>query len=275
MPVSKFSFAGLAALAGLAVMALPASANAAASSTSTECSAQYKAAKADGTLNGKKWPQFYSDCAAKLKDGQTTATAASDKSSMKADSSKKADKASSSMTAKAPSCTAQYKAAKAGDTLAGKTRKEFMADCKAGTSAMAAPEKAAPMKEAKTSGHQTTQQICSGQYQEAKTAGTLKGQKWPQFYSDCAASIKNDTSDASTVPDEPKQKTTSKKMANYTVPKVDKNGKPLSAGQIAFRQRIHECSVEWQSDKAANKLKAGQKWPQYWSACNTRLKQEN
>ena len=47
----------------------------------------------------------------------------------------------------------------------------------------------------------------------------------------------------------------------------------LSAGQIAFRQRIHECSVEWQRDKAANKLKTGQKWPQYWSACNTRLKQ--
>ena len=63
-------------------------------------------------------------------------------------------------------------------------------------------------------------------------------------------------------------------QADCATKAVDKNGKPLTPGQIAFRQRIHECSVEWQRDKAANRLK-GQKWPQYWSACNARLKKDD
>ena len=125
---------------------------------------------------------------------------------------------------------------------------------------------------AKEGGHQTTTQICSAQYQQAKASGTLGGKKWPQFLSECSDSIKNDTSDANTVPDEPKA--SSKRAGNDHLATVDKNGKPLTPGQIAFRQRIHECSVEWQRDKAANKLK-GQKWPQYWSACNTRYKKED
>ena len=124
-----------------------------------------------------------------------------------------------------------------------------------------------------SSGHQTSQQICSEQYQAAKTAGTLGGKKWSQFYSDCAADIRNDTSDTSAAPEEPKVRKTST-TTKYVAPTVDKNGKALSPGQIAFRQRIHECGQEWQRDKAANRL-GDQKWPQYWSACNTRLKQED
>ncbi|MGH6838700.1 MAG: hypothetical protein ACREDT_07840 [Methylocella sp.] len=32
--------------------------------------------------------------------------------------------------------------------------------------------------------------ICSGKYQDAKAAGTLNGESWPQFYSKCAAETK-------------------------------------------------------------------------------------
>jgi hypothetical protein len=227
MLVSKTALAGIAAIAGVGFLALPVSAEAAASSTTKECSTQYQAAKEAGTLNGQKWPQFLSDCSAKMK---------ADDSSAKDTSSK------------------PKKTTKSDDAMAPKTKAEK------------------PTKEAKSSDHQTTQQICSEQYQAAKTAGTLGGKKWSQFYSDCAADIRDDKSDTAETPDEPKvQKTATTK---YKVPTVDKNGKALSAGQIAFRQRIHECSVEWQRDKAANRLK-GQKWPQYWSACNTRLKQED
>ena len=230
MLVSKSAFAGIGVLAGLGFLVLPVSAQAATSSVSKECSTQYQAAKKAGTLNGQKWPQFYSDCAAKMKGGDSSTEDTTAKS-------KKASKA------------------EASTTKAEKT------------------EKTASKKEAKSSGHQTTQQICSGQYQAAKTAGTLGGKKWSQFYSECAADIKNDTSDASAAPEEPKAQKTAT-TTKYAAPTVDKNGKALTPGQIAFRQRIHECGAEWQRDKAANRL-GNQKWPQYWSACNTRLKQEN
>lgn len=233
MLVSKTALAGIAAIAGMGFLALSASAQAAASSTTKECSAQYQAAKKAGTLNGQKWPQFLSDCSAKMKADDSSAT----------DTSSKSKKTTKSEDAMAP------KAKEAKETKETKTTKE-----------------------AKSSDHRTTQQICSEQYKAAKSAGTLGGKKWSQFYSDCAADIRNDKSDATETPDEPKaEKTATTKSAAST---VDKNGKPLTPGQIAFRQRIHECSVEWQRDKAANKLK-GQKWPQYWSACNTRLKKED
>jgi hypothetical protein len=53
---------------------------------------------------------------------------------------------------------------------------------------------------------------------------------------------------------------------------VDKNGKPFTPGQMAAHQRIRECSNQWRALKASNKLPAGTKWPQFWSACNKQLK---
>jgi hypothetical protein len=291
MLVSKSVLAGVAALAGLGFLALPVSAQAASSSVSKECSAQYQAAKKAGTLNGQKWPQFYSDCAAKMKGDDSSAedtTAKSKKASKSETSTKKAEKKEKSTSTKEAKssgqstqqvCSEQYQAAKAAGTLGGKKWPQFYSDCAAGlkdggSTAAEAPAKTKTTKTAsksESSGHQTTQQICSQQYQAAKSAGTLGGKKWSQFYSDCAADIRNDQSDSSETPDEPKAQKTA---TNYKAPTVDKNGKPLTPGQIAFRQRIHECSVEYQRDKAGDNLR-GQKWPQYWSACNTRLKQEN
>lgn len=45
-----------------------------------------------------------------------------------------------------------------------------------------------------------------------------------------------------------------------------------SAAQIALRERQKQCGVEWREAKAAGKVADGMKWPQYWSACNKRLK---
>src|SRR6476619_4452298 len=53
---------------------------------------------------------------------------------------------------------------------------------------------------------------------------------------------------------------------------TDAKGKLLSAGEIAFRQRSKECGNEGQQDKAKGTLPTGEKWPDFWSACNTRLK---
>jgi hypothetical protein len=48
--------------------------------------------------------------------------------------------------------------------------------------------------------------------------------------------------------------------------------KPPSAGQLAARERQKKCGAEWKAAKAAGKIEKGMKWPQYWSACNKRLK---
>jgi hypothetical protein len=45
-----------------------------------------------------------------------------------------------------------------------------------------------------------------------------------------------------------------------------------SAGLMAARERQKKCGAEWKEAKAAGRIEKGMKWPQYWSACNKRLK---
>jgi hypothetical protein len=54
--------------------------------------------------------------------------------------------------------------------------------------------------------------------------------------------------------------------------KEAKPKKEPSAGMIAMRERQKKCGAEWKEAKAAGKIEKGQKWPQFWSACNKRLK---
>jgi hypothetical protein len=48
--------------------------------------------------------------------------------------------------------------------------------------------------------------------------------------------------------------------------------KPPSDAVAAMRERQKKCGAEWKAAKAAGKIEKGMKWPQYWSACNKRLK---
>ena len=57
--------------------------------------------------------------------------------------------------------------------------------------------------------------------------------------------------------------------ADAPVKTVDKNGKPFTAGQIAFYQHEKICGAEWRG--LATKP-VGMKWPQYLSACHKKLK---
>jgi hypothetical protein len=52
---------------------------------------------------------------------------------------------------------------------------------------------------------------------------------------------------------------------------------PASAtgGKLGEQTRIKACGAQWQSAKAASSVPAGQTWPQFWSACDTRLKAAN
>jgi hypothetical protein len=48
--------------------------------------------------------------------------------------------------------------------------------------------------------------------------------------------------------------------------------KPPNPAQVALRERQKKCGAEWKAAKAAGTIEKGMKWPQYWSACNKRLK---
>ena len=104
--------------------------------------------------------------------------------------------------------------------------------------------------------------ICGAKYREAKTAGTLAaGQTWMQFLAQCRASLpKSPAEKPAAVGDDDKA----------AIPPGVK--RPRSAAQTATASRQHQCGDQWKADKAAGKIAAGQTWPQYWSACNKRLK---
>lgn len=237
--------------AGGAAYALPASA---ANATQSACSQQYQAAKSAGTLNGQKWSDFYSSCAAAMK------------------SSASAPAASAAASTPAPASTPQTAAAPAKKKSLLGSLVSAAAGAAAASSTGASP---ATQAAAAPAGGQSTQQLCSAQYQSAKSAGTLNGQKWPAFYSACAASIKNYQEPATapampTVAVAPSAKggATTKVQANYQPPAN------MSSGEAAFQQRIHACAAQWQSEKSSGSLPAGSQWPQFWSACNTQLKQQ-
>ena len=59
------------------------------------------------------------------------------------------------------------------------------------------------------------------------------------------------------------------KTGNAATSTGNQQGTP---GQLAARKRIRMCGAKWRADKAAGDIQTGQKWPQYWSACNIRLK---
>ena len=63
-------------------------------------------------------------------------------------------------------------------------------------------------------------------------------------------------------------------LAQTSTPTPDtKAPKKPSAGVTAMRERQKKCGAEWKEAKAAGKVEKGMKWPQYWSACNKRLKE--
>ena len=45
-----------------------------------------------------------------------------------------------------------------------------------------------------------------------------------------------------------------------------------TAAQLAARERMSKCSVEWKEAKVGGSLAKDAKWPKFWSECNKRLK---
>ena len=97
-----------------------------------------------------------------------------------------------------------------------------------------------------------TMKECAAQWQEMKTSGQTGGMKYRDFSKQCMSGA------AAAAPPPP--------------PAAEPAAKP-SGGRAAMVARLRACAADWKTAKAEGHT-AGQKWPQFWSACNKRKKAE-
>lgn len=144
---------------------------------------------------------------------------------------------------------------------------------------------------------QTVRQQCSAKYQAAKSAGTLNGQTWPQFYSQCAAEAKSAAPEAApaTTPNPAPAPAAQAPVApppapaaNPLKPAPTPAPAPMPSAAVfptaispsyakdkpgVARQKT--CLDQYNANKATNS-NGGLKWIQkgggYYSECNKRLK---
>jgi ribosomal protein L12E/L44/L45/RPP1/RPP2 len=105
---------------------------------------------------------------------------------------------------------------------------------------------------------------CGAKYQAAKANNTLGGKNWAQFLAACRGT-------QTAAPAAPAAPAPAAKPVAAAKPASHLPGAQSPAMQ-AMHDRQRKCGQMWSADKAAGKIPAGQKWPQYWSACNTKLK---
>jgi len=107
---------------------------------------------------------------------------------------------------------------------------------------------------------------CGKQWTEM-TKDQKKGLKKKDFVADCVAKAGGGTKTET-------KKETKKEMKKETLPpaastSTEVKGKP---GRQAMIERERACGKEWRENKAAGKIQPGQKWPQFWSECDKRMK---
>ena len=113
--------------------------------------------------------------------------------------------------------------------------------------------------------------VCGAKYQAAKTAKTLPaGQTWNQYLAQCRGTMAKPA--AVTTPAKPAPVPAAKPARAVTPAKPASTPGQPTAAQAAMYARERQCGAQWKADKAAKKVSAGQTWPQYWSACNKRMK---
>jgi hypothetical protein len=125
-----------------------------------------------------------------------------------------------------------------------------------------------------------TMKECAAQWQEMKAANQTAGMKYRDFTKQCmtgeAAPAAGTAPAAVTAPAAPppsaaKPAPAAEKPTAGAAPAAQPEGKH---GREAMIARERACGAEWKAEKAAGKIEAGMKWPQYWSACNKRKKAE-
>jgi hypothetical protein len=104
-----------------------------------------------------------------------------------------------------------------------------------------------------------TMKECAAEWQEMKTAGQTSGMKYRDFSKQCM-------SGGAPAAEAPPQQ-----QPEAAPP--PRSAKPATGGRAAMVTRLRACAADWKAAKAEGRT-AGQKWPQFWSACNKRKKAE-
>jgi len=132
---------------------------------------------------------------------------------------------------------------------------------------------------------QSVRKECSVKYQAAKAAGTLNGQAWPQFYSQCAAEAKTDAPAATPATAAPAATPAAPKPAPAAAAPAPAPAagaavfptaiSPAHASEKPGKARMLTCLDQYHANKATN-ANGGLKWIEkgggYYSQCNARLK---
>src|SRR5689334_9839592 len=111
-----------------------------------------------------------------------------------------------------------------------------------------------------------TMKECAAEWDKMKAAKQTGGMKYRDFSKQCMAGGAAPVGAApapagpATAAPAPPAGTTAAKPATG------------ASGRQAMIARERACGAEWKADKAAGKIPAGQKWPQFWSECDKRKK---
>jgi hypothetical protein len=110
-----------------------------------------------------------------------------------------------------------------------------------------------------------TMKECAAEWDKMKAANQTGGMKYRDFSKQCMAggAAPVGAAPAPAVP------TTAAPRPATGAGTTTAAGK---TGRQAMVARERACGAEWKADKAAGKIPAGQKWPQYWSECDKRKK---
>ena len=104
---------------------------------------------------------------------------------------------------------------------------------------------------------------CAAQWDQMKAANQTRGMKYRDFTKQCMSGAAAPVG-AAPAPATP----------TTAAPAPAAGAKPVtgSPGRQAMIARERACGAEWKADKAAGRIQAGMKWPQYWHECDARKK---
>ena len=115
---------------------------------------------------------------------------------------------------------------------------------------------------------------CNAEWDAMKKANQTTGKDYRAFRKDCLARTATTPAAAPMAAPAAAPKPAAAPAAApkpAAAPAAGTTGKP---GREAMVARERACGADWKADKAAGKIPAGQKWPQYWSECNKRKKEQ-
>jgi hypothetical protein len=108
-----------------------------------------------------------------------------------------------------------------------------------------------------------TMKECAAEWDKMKAANQTGGMKYRDFTKQCMSG----TAPAAAAPAPAAPATAA--PAPAPAAEAATAGK---TGRQAMIARERACGAEWKADKAAGRIPAGQKWPQYWHECDAHKK---